>query len=199
MKKLTGFFLLLPFGCFAQFGIGIKAGLNFANVTSPAGINANSRSGYMIGGYISPKSKKLVGFRSEILLSRQGYDFKTNNNTGKVNMDYLLLPQLMTLNFTKKFEVHAGGQIGFLLNATADSTGGNNNNGLLDYFSRFDYGLVAGLQVSPVSGLFIGARINVGLHNINNEAALGAGPPPYFFPREFVKNNVIQLYAGWSF
>ena len=198
MKKILVVLLFSPATLFAQLGIGIKAGLNFANVTSTAGINANNRSGYMVGGYISPKPKKLLGYRSEIMISRQGYDFKTNNNTGTVNLDYLLLPQLITLNFTKRFEIHAGGQIAFLLNAKADSS--NNNSGsVFDYFNRFDYGIVGGLQASPISGLFIGARINIGLNNINREQALGAGSPPNFFPREFVKNNVVQVYAGWRF
>ncbi|NOT51861.1 MAG: PorT family protein [Chitinophagaceae bacterium] len=200
MKKLLTVFFLLPFLCSAQIGIGFKAGLNFANVTDPGGINANSRSGYMIGAYIAPKAKKLFGFRSEIMLSRQGYDFKTNSNTGIVDLDYLLLPQLITVNITKRFEIHAGGQIAFLLNAKADSSNNNGNSGsIFNYFNRFDYGIVGGVQVSPFSGLFIGARININLKNINEEQALGAGPPPNFFPREFVKNNVVQLYAGWRF
>ena len=200
MKKTLFILLVLPVSLFAQIGIGVKAGLNFANVTDPGGINANSRSGYMIGGYISPKPKKLIGFRSEIMLSRQGYDFKTNNNTGTVDLDYLLLPQLITINFAKRFEVHLGGQIAFLLNAKADSTNNNNNSGsILDYFSRFDYGVVGGVQVSPISGLFVGARINIGLSDINDEGGSGAGGSPNFFPREFVKNNVVQLYAGWRF
>ncbi|HWR32776.1 MAG TPA: porin family protein [Chitinophagaceae bacterium] len=198
MKKGFFFFLIsLPTLGFAQLGIGVKAGLNFANVTNPAGINANSHSGYMIGAYFSPKPKKLFGFRSEIMLSRQGYDYKTNNNTGTVNLDYLLLPQLITINFTKRFEIHAGGQLAFLLNAKADSS--NNNGGsVFDYFSRFDYGIVGGLQVSPISGLFIGARINIGLNDINNESGMMPVIPD-FFPRKFVKNNVVQLYAGWRF
>ena len=197
--SIACFLLLLPFLVSAQLSIGIKAGLNFANVTDAAGINANSRTGYMIGGYISPKPKKLLGFRSEIMLSRQGYDYKTNGNSATVDLDYLLLPELITLNFTKKVELHAGLQIAFLLNGKVDSTGGNNNNSLLNYFNRFDYGVAAGLQVSPISGLFVGARINVGLKNINEEQAIGGGSPPDFFPREFVKNNVVQIYAGWRF
>jgi hypothetical protein len=191
--------LLFPFFVSAQLSIGVKAGLNFSNVTNAAGINANSRTGYMIGGYIAPKPKKLLGFRSEILLSRQGYDYTTNGNSATLDLDYLLLPELITLNFTKKIEIHAGMQIGFLLNGNADSTGGNNNNRLLSYFKRFDYGIAGGVQVSPILGLFVGARINVGLKNINNDQAIGAGSPPDFYPREFVKNNVVQLYAGWRF
>ena len=70
----------------AQLSIGVKAGLNFANVTNASGIKAESRTGYMIGGYIAPKAKKVLGFRSEIILSRQGYDYKTSTNTGNVNL-----------------------------------------------------------------------------------------------------------------
>lgn len=80
-----------------------------------------------------------------------------------------------------------------------DSSGGNNAGSLFDYFNRFDYGIAAGVQVSPISGLFVGARINVGLKNINEEQPVGGGSPPDFFPREFVKNNVVQIYAGWRF
>jgi hypothetical protein len=198
MRKLFAPVLLLPFIANAQLGIGIKAGLNFANVTSPAGINANSRTGYMIGGYISPKAKKLIGFRSELILSRQGYDYKSNTNTGMVNLDYLLLPQLIIIRFTKKIEVHAGGQAAFLLNAKVDSSGNSGGGSLFSYFNRFDYGLVGGLQVSPISGFFIGSRINISLHDINKELPVG-GSNPNFIPREFIKNNVVQLYAGWRF
>jgi hypothetical protein len=156
--------LLVPAIISAQLGIGVKAGLNFANVTNTSGFTNSSRTGYLIGGYFSPGTKKLLGFRSELILSRQGYDYKTNTNTGTVNLDYLLLPQLIILRFTKKFQVHAGGQIAFLLNANVDSTNGNNSSSLFNYFNRFDYGLVGGAEVSPISGLFIGARINVGLN-----------------------------------
>lgn len=152
----------------------------------------------MIGAYISPKAKKLFGFRSELMLSRQGYDYKRNNNTGTVDLDYLLLPQLMTINITKKIEIHAGGQIAFLLNAKEDSANNNSSGSLFDYFKRFDYGIAGGVQIAPFKGLFIGARMNIGLNDINEEQPIGS-PYPNFFPATFVKNNVVQLYAGWRF
>ena len=190
--------LLVPVMVSAQLGIGLKAGLNFANVTNTAGFKNSSRTGYMIGGYISPKAKKILGFRSELILSRQGYDYKTNTNTGNVNLDYLLLPQLIILRFTKKFQLHLGGQAAFLLNAKVDSTNGNNSGSLFNYFNRFDYGVVGGAEVSPISGLFIGARINVSFNSVNKEAPIG-GNWPSFIPRLDAKNNVVQLYAGWRF
>lgn len=180
----------------AQLKIGVKAGLNFANITNASAIKAESRTGYMIGGYIAPKAKKLFGFRSEIILSRQGYDYKTSS-TGKVNLDYLLLPQLITLNFGKKIQLHAGGQMAFLLNASVDSTGSGSGS-LFDYFNRFDYGLVAGAEIHPFLGFFIGGRINTSFNNVNKESPIG-GNWPNFIPRIDAKNNVVQLYTGWRF
>lgn len=179
----------------AQLSIGLKAGLNFANITNASSVKAGSYTGYMMGGYIAPKPKKWLGFRSEIILSRQGYDYKTNTNTGKVNLDYLLLPQLITLNFGKKIQLHAGGQMAFLLNANVDSTGSGSGS-LFDYFNRFDYGLAGGVELSPFLGFFVGGRINISLNNINKVPPWG-GNWPNFIPKIDAKNNVVQLYAGW--
>lgn len=197
MKKILPllFCCLLACDTWSQLKIGLKAGLNFANITSTAGFTNSNRTGYMIGGYIAPKAKKLFGFRSEIMLSRQGYNYKTNTNTGNVNLDYLLLPQLITINFGKKIQLHAGAQAAVLLNASADSTGSGS---LFSYFKRFDYGLAGGLEISPLSGFFIGGRVNISLNNVNEAPPLG-GSWPSFIPRLDTRNNLVQLYAGWRF
>ena len=197
MKKLLILFLFFPSVINAQIGIGIKGGLNFANVTNASDVNANSKTGYMIGGYIASGTKKLLSFRSELILSRQGYNYKTATNTGNVNLDYLLLPQLINIKFSKFIQVQAGGQVAFLLNANVDSTGSGSGS-LFDYFKRFDYGLAGGAEIFPFMGFFIGGRINVSLNNANEEAPLG-GSWPNFIPRVNAKNNVVQLYAGWRF
>ncbi len=198
-KVILILFLSAPVCGFAQLGIGIgvKGGLNFANITDVSGFSNSSRTGYMIGGYITPGAKKLLGFRSEIMLSRQGYNYKTATNTGNVNLDYLLLPQLINIKFSKLVQVQAGGQVAFLLNANVDSSGSGSGS-LFDYFKRFDYGIVGGAEIFPFLGFFIGGRINVSLNNANEEAPAG-GSWPNFIPRVNAKNNVVQLYAGWRF
>lgn len=196
MKKfLLYLFLLAPVSGFSQLGlnIGVKAGINFANITNASQIKAGNRTGYMLGGYISPKAKKMLGYRSEIILSRQGYDYKTNTNKGNVNLDYLLLPQIITMKFSSFVQLQVGGQIAFLLNAKVDSTNGSGNGSLLNYFNRFDYGLIAGVEIFPLTkGLFIGARINVSFNSVARD-----GPRPNFIPDINAKNNVVQFYAGW--
>ena len=198
MKRfiLAGLFLF-PVILKAQFGIGVKAGLNFANIKDESGFNSDSRTGYMVGAYIAPAAKKFLGFRSEIILSRQGYNYKTATNTNNVNLDYLLLPQLFVIRFSKLVQVHAGVQGAFLLNANVDSTGSGSGS-LFDYFKRFDYGLAGGIEIFPFKGFFIGGRMNISLNNVNEEAPLG-GSWPGFIPRVDAKNNVVQIYTGWRF
>jgi Outer membrane protein beta-barrel domain len=194
------FFLVLFISAItnAQLSIGVKGGLNLANVRSADALSINNLTGHMIGGYIATKTKKTFGYRSEFILSRQGYNYKTNTNTGNVNLDYLVLPQLFLINFGKKVQVHAGGQIAFLLNAQVDSSNGGGSGSLFNYFKRFDYGLAGGVEFFPYKGLFIGGRINISLNNVTFSSSSG-GSWPGFIPKVDAKNNLIQLYAGWRF
>ena len=57
MKKLILCLLVIcPGYLFAQ--IGIKAGLNFANVTGASSINSSSRSGFQAGVFLGGGGKK---------------------------------------------------------------------------------------------------------------------------------------------
>lgn len=184
----------------AQIGVGVKAGLNFANVTGSASFTPENRTGFMFGGYFSPKSTKTIGFRTELLFSRQGYDYKTATNTGNVNLDYLLMPQLLVLNFGKSISLQAGGQIAFLLNAKADSSGTGTSSPygqIADYMNRVDYGFVVGAEIAPVKGLIIGARYNKSLGELYKSVTYSGGTINFADP-DF-KNNVVQVYAGWRF
>lgn len=191
--------LAAPLTSVAQ--VGVKAGLNFANVTNASSVNSSSRTGFHAGAFLAPKSRGLFGSRTEIIYSRQGYNYKTNTNTGNVNLDYIVLPQYMTINITKFFQIQLGAQMAFLLNAKVDSSGSSTGNPatakIMDMYNRFDYGFGGGVEVNPVSGLLIGARFNISLGELykNPGTAAGAG----FIPKADVKNNVFQLFAGWRF
>jgi hypothetical protein len=188
-------------------GLGLKAGVNFANITNASQISASNTSGFHAGAFFAPGAgmgKKILGYRTEIIFSKQGYDFKSGATTGSVKLDYILMPQLMTINITRFFEIHFGMQMAFLLNAKADSSkpaaSGNPYGAIMDYYNRFDYGLAGGVQIMPVAGLFIGARYNISLSNLYNNN--NSSQVPVFIPNGSdinFKNNVIQLYGGWRF
>jgi hypothetical protein len=204
------FILLLamqPFTGFAQLGIGIKGGLNFANVSGAGDINSSSRSGFNAGIFLAPHSKGIIGSRTEILFSRQGYSFNSGETTGNVYLNYIVLPQFMTINITRFVTLQVGVQLAYLLNARADSSASSSPGGMgtgaampygniMSFYNKYDYGFGAGVEIHPVAGLLIGARYNVGLNKIYS--SLGSGQAPAFSSAQ-AKNNVVQLFAGWIF
>jgi hypothetical protein len=134
-------------------GIGIKAGLNFANVTNAASINGKSQTGFHAGIFISPPTKSILSSHTEIIFSRQGYNYSTDSSNGTVKLDYLTLAQLMAINITKYVQIQLGGQFSYLLNAKADSsqpsTGNASADKILSFYNRFDYGFAVGLEIHP--------------------------------------------------
>jgi Outer membrane protein beta-barrel domain len=200
MRKIIFLLLLCPMLSFGQLGIGLKAGVNFANVSDASSINSDSRSGFLVGVFLAPSTKGIISSRTELIYSRQGYNFQSGTKTGNVNLDYILLPQLMGINITKFVQLQLGAQMAFLLNAKADTTasGGSSNpySGIMNYYNKFDYGFAVGAEIHPVMGLLIGARYNISLGKLYKDVETGQMPS---FSASDAKNNVVQIFAGWIF
>lgn len=201
MKKIIlTIIIFFPLFSFSQLGIGLKAGLNFANVTNASSINSSSRSGFMFGIFLEPSSKKIISSKTELIYSRQGYDFKNGTTTGNVNLDYLIIPQGMCINITHFVQLQLGAQIAFLLNAKADtatSSGSTNSySGIMSLYNKIDYGFALGAEIHPYKGLLVGARYNISLANLYSSAQSGQMPS---FSAADAKNNVVQIFAGWKF
>ncbi len=195
MKKIiTLLFVFLPACLFAQFGI--KAGLNFANVSKASSINSSNRSGFHAGIFLASPSKKIISSRTELLFSRQGYNYKTSTNTGTVDLNYIQMGQLMSINITKFVSLLLGAQTAYLVNAKVDSSNGGNSSGntIMDLYNRIDYGYALGAEVHPFKGLLIGVRYNVSLAKVYKDIQSFQRPS---FTSEDAKNNVVQLFAGW--
>lgn len=202
LKVFIPISLMLTFSVksFAQLGIGVKAGLNFANVTNASSINSSNAVGFLFGAFFAPPTNGVLGSRTELIFSREGYDYSTQSTTGSVRLNYIMLPQLLCINITKYVQLQAGAQIAYLLSATADSSSGNSFSAALSYFNRFDYGLAGGLEVHPFKGIMIGARYTYSLGNLYQDVTSSpGGPPPSFIPDIDAKKNVIQLSAGYIF
>jgi len=206
MKKIV-LTLLLMAPCFVFAQIGLKAGINFANVTKVSSINNESQSGFHAGIFFAPQSKSIIGSRTELLYSRQGYSYSSGSNTGNVNLDYITLPQYMSIRITKFLDIQLGMHMAYLVNAKADSSNNSMSTGnasvdkMMSYYNRFDYGFGGGVEIHPLAGLLIGARINIGLNSVykSYEDVSSSGTPPSFVPKVDVKNNLFQLSAGWIF
>jgi Outer membrane protein beta-barrel domain len=201
--------------CFAQqqkqkkaIGLGLKTGYNFVKVTGASAVNATNTNGFHFGAFYSPGQEKQKGwgYRTELIYSRQGYNFEKGTTTGNVKLDYILLPQLTTFKVSKFFQVQLGAQIAFLINAQADSMATNSSasnaySKVADYYNKIDYGFAGGVEVHPIEGLMVGARLNISLANANKEIATGVLYPSFIptISGANLKNNVLQIFAGWRF
>jgi hypothetical protein len=185
-----------------SIGIGIKAGLNFANVTNASAINSSTRAGYHVGAFFSTDPKRIIGSHTELLYSRHGFNYKNDSVNGSVNLDYLMFTQMMAFNITKYFQIQLGATTSYLLNVRADSsqysTGNASTDKLLSYYNRFDYGFAGGIEIHPIAGLLIGARYCLSFANLYKQSAFTGGGS-FTTPSVNFKNNVVQLSVGYRF
>jgi hypothetical protein len=183
--------------------IGVKAGVNLNHVSAAGYFHPSSQTGFMAGAYFSFPSRGL-GYRTELIYSRQGYHYESNTSTGSVKLDYVLLPQLMTINIGRLLQLHAGGQLAFLLNSDVDSTSNVSrppSGQAVDVYNKINYGLGAGAEIRPLAGLLVGGRYNLFFKTLGEAVSSPSSPlPPYVPPyNSNLKNGVIQLYVGYLF
>jgi hypothetical protein len=154
---------------------GVRAGLNIARLSSPYAAGNSSKLGLMAGAYADNSLDKFISWRHEMTYSRQGFNFKNSNGSGRVDMQYLYAASLFTLNLGHLFQLHAGPQVGFLVNALADTVRHLDGSNVGNFFSitgqtrRLNYGGCAGFEVYPWKGLLLGLRYNLSFSSLNKE------------------------------
>ena len=189
---LSSLFVLAGLSAYsqAQVAIGIKGGLNFANLDASSATAAyNSRTGYHAGGFVLFKFSK-IGIQPEIIFSRQGSSYKPLNGTSlDTRYDYVNVPIILKLYTVAGINIQAGPQFGFLASASQEVS----NNGLSstvdikNTLKSSDISVALGLGWDLPFGLTLDARYNLGLTKINDVTG-----------STDAKNQVIQLSAGFK-
>lgn len=185
--------------------LGLKGGYNIAKVTGTATNYApENENGFMVGAFFSPPSRGL-GYRTELVFSRQGFSFDENGKMQEVTQDYIYMPNFTTFTIARKVQLQAGAQVGYLLNAEKKSSSGTQSD-IKEYMNRLDYGFAGGVEVYPFKGLLVGARYNVSMGSVYKQYEQGGtNPVPVGYPFPFTpndikgKNAVVQFFAGYRF
>lgn len=158
----------------ASVALGIKGGLNFANInTTSVGAAYNSRTGYHAGAFVNIKLTKLA-IQPEVIYSVQGADA----SSGNLEMGYINIPILLKFYLIGGLNLQAGPQFGFLSSATQ---GGVDVKSLVES-SDTSVALGAGFDISK---FVIDARYNLGLSDVDKAAPEA-------------KNQVFQLSVGFK-
>lgn len=184
--------------------IGLKAGYNFAKVVgSTPNFSPQSNNGFMVAAFFAPVSRG-IGYRTELVFSRQGFSFDESGKMQNVSQDYIYMPHLTTFTIAKKVQLQAGGQVGYLLNAKKSTSNEGSSEAVTEYMNRFDYGFAGGVEIYPFKGLLVGGRYNISFGNIYKTSAYSTtSPTPYplpFNPEDVKgKNAVVQFFVGYRF
>lgn len=193
--------------------VGIKVGYNYAKLagSSMQSFNPKGHSGFMVSGFYAT-GQTGVGYRSELIFSRQGFSYDDNGKMQNIGQDYIFMPHLTTFSIGRFVQLQAGMQVGYLISATKTSdqkstTGTDDQVNVTDYMNRIDYGATGGIEVYPFAGIIIGGRYNMSLGNMYKQdytaPTTGNIPMPSPFPFNpsdvKTKNAVIQIFVGYKF
>ena len=111
---------------YAQFTVGVKAGLNVASIGNVTVYPSNPLPGAHVGGYARYAFSPLFSVQTELLYSQMGYKISVptvdigghvyDNTTGRMRLHYLNLPVLLRLTVPGSgLFAEAGPQPGLLL------------------------------------------------------------------------------------
>ncbi len=195
MKKgvIAVLFVLVSLSAFsqAQVAIGIKGGLNFANIDASSLSSAyNSRTGYHAGAFVLVKLTK-IGIQPEILFSKQGTSVSLNGQNLNANFDYVNIPVIVKLYTIAGINLQLGPQIGFIASANQDRIVNNvvQNVDVKSLLKSTDFSLALGLGWDAPFGLTFDGRYNLGLSDNNNDPSATSGS---------IKNQVFQFSVGYK-
>ncbi len=184
---ITTLFLLAvsAFSAQAEFGIGIKAGANFAtHKASGSGITLpdfKNKTGFVGGAYFNIFFGEVVGIQPEVLFSQKGAKLEDVDLVN--NLTYVDVPILVRVRFLKVLDVHLGPQFGILANATQDGT--NSDDDLKEKFKNSEVSLAMGAGVNLPLNLNVTARYVLGLTDVSDVQNIE------------IKNNTFQLTLGF--
>jgi hypothetical protein len=183
MKKISLFLCALSLAAFSfaqQASIGLKAGLNVANLKN-SGFDMGSKLGLNAGLLAHIHLTPNLALQPEVMYSGQGAKYTVSGQEHELSLNYINIPLQLQYMFDNGFRLQTGPQLGFL--AGVNDKIGNSETG---YFTSQDFKTVdvswsAGLSYLSTSGLGVDGRYNFGLSNINNAGG------------NEIKNNVFQL------
>jgi hypothetical protein len=184
MKKISLFAFALSLGAtlYAQnANIGLKAGLNVANLSNSSGAEMGSKVGLNAGLLAHIHLTPSLAVQPEVVYSSQGAKYTVSNGEHKLNLNYINIPVQLQYMFNNGFRLQTGPQVGFLVGV--NDKVGNTETGTFTSqdFKTVDFSWTAGLGYLTYSGFGVDARYNFGISNVNNNGS------------NVLHNNVFQL------
>lgn len=183
MKKLIILIMAVSIGFSANaqdIDAGLKAGVNFAQLSGNATNGLDGRTGFHVGGIISFELIDYLAIQGEVVYSQQGFTQTTEAGEEKGLLDYINVPVLVDFNLTEGFSLQGGPQIGFHVTKTLEQANGEEPE--LNAES-IDFSVAAGAQYRAPLGILVQIRYAIGLTDVITDFD--------------THNSVFSLSVGW--
>lgn len=155
---------------------GIKAGLNYANLTGSE-IQTDAITSYHAGLVAEVKLTEGFSVQPELLYSTQGASYKNAGEEFRNELGYLSIPILAKINLNKAISLDLGPQASFLMSERKEFD--------VQDSESFEFGVAAGLGLKITKSIFLQGRYVLGLTEASKDAQ--------------TKNSVLQVSAGILF
>jgi len=161
--------------------------LDFANGM----ITTGNRTGFFAGGYAAIPLSDVMSVEPALYYSQKGYELKGGLNVkglsflganakAKLNAQYIDLPVLLKANING-FQVFAGPQVSYLMNADVRTTAGvfgvnllNTKISATSQFSNWDAGVTGGVGYQFTNGMNAMASYDYGLTRVDANRSLNS-------------------------
>lgn len=146
--------------------VGIKGGINFANVSN---FGNNTRVAGNVGFFVHAQINKNWCVQPEILYSAEGARFMSTNGERTLALNYVQVPVMFQYFPVKQLYLELGPQVGLLTNADVKNTNNGNKYSVSDGYKKGDVDLNVGIGVKATPNVGIFARYSFGLANISTD------------------------------
>jgi hypothetical protein len=167
-------FLFSSVSIWAQgIDLGVKAGVNFANITDASGYD--NRTGFTGGVFAGINFSDKLGIQGDLLYSAQGAEFGEE----KIDLNYVNVPIVLKYYLFMGLNLQAGPQFGFIIDDNVKELFNNNTDS-----KSFDTSGIVGIGYDLPLGFRIDGRYNFGFTDVIDGID--------------GKNNVFTLSLGFS-
>jgi opacity protein-like surface antigen len=193
-----------------EFGIRYMPTISDFEMNSSTGgtVNGEATLGYGVGALLGYNFSKNVSLQGEIIYSSISQKYTENSVEHKVNLKYINIPLLLSLNTNKYGPVNlslvGGPQIGLNVGSSVNSTGGDGtySSQAIVSIKKSDIGVAYGLGIDfglnepQTVRLGLGYRGVLGLIDISDDSKTPTSEEYYIVEQAKVKTY--SLYVGLS-
>ncbi len=161
--------LILAFAVTANAGtttFGLKGGLTLANISGDDTDDLDSRTGFMIGGFMAIPVSPAISFQPEVFYAQKGAKFDLGGTDVTIKLDYIDIPILFKYTIAGESATPYflfGPSIG--INVTSEFSSDDASVDIGDFITSTDFGLVFGVGVN-IQKFLMEVRYDLGLSNI---------------------------------